>query len=75
MAVCDVVESKKDILFGKFGRGMNDTREKMEAWKEVRDKAVELEACTDDRNWQWVRDKLWGAWKSKALVRTLLISL
>jgi len=63
----NLIKRKKSILFGKFSSDL-DNREKHSAWEEVLSKAKSLGMLTEDRRADFVRDKLWGVWRSRAMV-------
>jgi len=58
---------KKNILFGKFSDEI-DHNKKVAAWKEVLVIAKSLEIVTEQRDWTYLRDSIWGQWRSRALV-------
>jgi len=49
-----------------------DNNSKIDAWNEVLLKAKSLEVVSDQRDWTYVRDKIWGHWKSRVLVSVLI---
>jgi hypothetical protein len=61
------VKEKKSILFGKFTDELAN-KMKNDAWDEVVVKPKSLQSIREDRDADFVRDKLYGQWKSRALV-------
>jgi len=68
LALLNLIKEKKDVLFGKFSSEL-DNHMKHAAWEAVLDKAKSLQLVTEKRDSTYVRDKLYGLWKSRALVR------
>lgn len=66
LAVLSVVKEKKHVLFGNFKKTTNAA--KQNAWEEVLAVAKSLELVSSERNWTYVRDNLYGLWKSRTLV-------
>ena len=71
IALLNLIQCKKTILFGKFSSDL-DNKEKHLAWTEVLMKAQSLTIVSSDRDVAFVRDKVWGVWKSRALVGAVL---
>jgi hypothetical protein len=71
VALLTLINSKKRILFGKFSNEL-DSRQKEDAWNEVLLKAKSLEMVQDNRDYKYVRDKLYGVWRVRTLVSTKL---
>jgi hypothetical protein len=70
MAFLRTIMKKKDVLFRKFASDL-DNREKKLAWTEVLLKAKSLQIVTAERDEKYVRDNVWGVWKSRTLVSFL----
>jgi hypothetical protein len=62
-----MIKEKKLILFGNFTDEL-ENKMKNDAWDEVVVKAKSLQLIREDRDADFVRDKLYGQWKSRALV-------
>lgn len=66
IALLEVIKNKKSVLFGNF---KNVTAvQKQEAWEDVLLKAKSLELASSEKSWIYVRDNLFGLWKSRTLV-------
>lgn len=67
LALLHFIKEKKEVLFAAFSGSLNNA-EKEGAWQEVADQAKSLGLAGIDRHWTFVRDSLFGVWKSRALV-------
>jgi Myb/SANT-like DNA-binding protein len=67
LAILTLIKEKKSILFGQFSSTLENSQ-KHNAWKEVLLKAQSIGAFGADRDWTWVRDSLYGVWKSRSVV-------
>jgi hypothetical protein len=67
LAILTMIKEKKHILFGQFSSTLENAQ-KQDAWKEVLLKAQSIGACGAERDWTWVRDSLYGVWKSRSVV-------
>lgn len=65
LALLSYIEDRKQILFGNFKVTTN--KEKQTAWEEVLEKAKALELVSADREWTYVRDNIFGLWKSRSM--------
>ncbi|KAF6197668.1 hypothetical protein GE061_008634 [Apolygus lucorum] len=66
MAVLRAIEEEKRVIFSKFDT--NITHEmKVNAWSKVLCRAKAVGLCDQSRSWEFVRDKMFGVWKSRTL--------
>lgn len=68
LALLQHIKEKRELLFGKFSSEV-DHKMKAEAWNDILLKAKSLQLVTENRDAAYVRDKLYGVWKCRALVR------
>lgn len=67
LSILEAINEHKQILFAKFNS--NVTHEmKVEAWKKVLEHANAIGMVDKTRDWIFVRDKMYGVWKSRTLV-------
>ena len=72
LALLALIFEKRDVLFGQFSSSL-ENRDKQDAWEEVRLKAMSLGICSAARDRAYVRDKIFGEWKSSSIVILVLI--
>lgn len=72
VSLLSMINEKKNILFGSFSSTLTKI-DRENAWKEVHVRALSLQLITADKSWTFVRDNLFGTWKSRALVRDKII--
>ncbi|CAG7785290.1 unnamed protein product, partial [Allacma fusca] len=70
MAILTMIRDRKEVLFGIFTSEL-DNASKKQAWVDVLTKAQSIGACNSSRTWEFVRDSMWGNWKSRTLVRNI----
>ncbi|OXA49679.1 hypothetical protein Fcan01_15337 [Folsomia candida] len=66
LPLLNMIKQKKSILFGNFSSDL-DNKAKTNAWNEVLLKAKSLQIVSAERNYAFVRDKVYGAWKTRTL--------
>lgn len=66
MALLNVIQEKRSILFGKISEV--DNKQRHLGWMEVLSSAQSLQIVSAERDFAFVRDKIWGVWKSRAMV-------
>jgi Myb/SANT-like DNA-binding domain len=70
LTLLSAIKKDKDRLFGQLSSSLTNN-DKIAAWKTVLERAVSLNLCDHTRDYTHVRDKLFGVWKSRALVSTI----
>lgn len=65
------IKEKKDVLFGKFTSELDKNR-KTSAWKDALIKAQSLQIVASTRDWTYLRDNVFGVWKTRAMVRIVV---
>jgi len=73
VALLKAIQERKQILFGKFSDEI-DNKKKVAAWNDILLVAKSLEIVSEQREWAYVRDTIWGQWRSRALVRQMTAS-
>jgi len=68
LTVLEVIRDKKDLLFASFNPAVTN-EDKRKAWESVLLVAKSCGICKQDRDWTWMRDKIYSPWKSATLVR------
>ena len=68
MTILEMILERKDVLFGSFSSTLENSM-KRSAWEEILVKAKSLEACESARDWIFLRDKMYGQWKTQTLVK------
>jgi len=66
LALLEEVRKRKDILFSKFDNEVENNT-KIRAWEEVLEKAKSLNIVSADRDYRFVRDKVFSVWKSRTM--------
>ncbi len=66
LAFLDAVKARKDVLFAKFSNVIDNNRKKV-AWEEVTEIAKSLNVVAAHRDSLFVRDSVFGLWKSRTL--------
>lgn len=69
LAILQVIQEEKNILFAPFSSKVTHD-EKTKAWEKVLSKAKAIGLVSENRDWKFVRDKLYSVWKSRTLVST-----
>jgi len=72
LAILSMIKDKKDILFGKFKTDL-ENQTKVKEWECILVKAKSLEMVGSGKDWKYIRDNLFGIWKSRAMVHCLLM--
>ncbi|CAG7832732.1 unnamed protein product [Allacma fusca] len=66
MVILTMIRDNKDVLFGNFTSELENIQKK-KAWVDILVKAQSIGACNSSRKWEFVRDSMWGNWKSRTL--------
>lgn len=66
LAFLEAVKERKEILFGKFSNEIENVL-KRQAWEELLEKAKSLNIVAGHRDWTFVRDSVFGVWKTRTL--------
>ncbi|CAG7733861.1 unnamed protein product [Allacma fusca] len=66
LTILTMIREQKEVLFGKFSSDM-ENQNKEKAWNEVLLKSQSIGICNGNRDWKFLRDKMYGVWKSRTL--------
>lgn len=71
LSVLEVINEEKSILFAQFSSTITHA-DKVRGWEAVLHRAKAVGLVAQNRDWRFIRDKVFSVWKSRTMVRIRL---